>query len=373
MPTRVILPKLGMTMESGTILRWIKQEGEHVNKDEPILEIMTDKVEMQVEAPAAGILRGIRAQPGDVVPVAQTIAYIVAAGEPIPADMAPIASSAETSASTPSPPGPVVAPPSKVEGVAASPAARRAAHEMAVDLSMIKGTGPGGSITEADVRAAWGNPPGTPAAIADRRRGLADRQVAEVQTVPCIYLRRAVDLSSAVVRGQASYTAITVWAVARALRAHPLIRSSIAEGAVVVHDAIHVGVVVDTPEGGIPVVVRDADRKRFLPIHRELEELAQRARGHGLTPEETSDAVFTVANLGMFGVDELSIAPIRSQAGMLAVGAVRPRPWAVGETVKVRPVCEVTLALDHRIVDSVTGARFLEDVCRRLEAIEEGF
>ncbi len=374
MATPVILPKLGMTMEDATILRWVKQEGETVSKDEPLLEIMTDKVEMQVEAPAAGVLRGIRVQPGEVVPVAQIIAYIVAAGEPLPAEMPPITRSPAVSVTpAPSVSRPVGPPASKGDVVAATPAARRVAREIALDLSKVTGTGPGGSITEADVRAALARPERTPAATADRRRAVAGRLLADTRGIPHIYLRRAVDLSSAVVRGQASYTAITVWAAARALHAYPVLRSSFDGEAVIVHDAIHIGVVVDAPEAWLVPVVRDANRKSFLAIHRELEDLAQRARGHDLTPAETSDGVFTVANLGMFGVDQFSIAPAPPQVGMLAVGAVRPRPWAVGDSVKVRPICELTLALDHRIVDGVTGARFFDDVCRRLEAIEEGF
>ncbi len=161
MATPVILPKLGMTMEGATILHWLKHEGETVGKDEPLLEIMTEKVEMQVEAPAAGILRGIRAQPGEVVPVAQVIAYIVAAGEDVPADLPPTTPPAATSMApaTPSVPSPSIpAPAPKAETVAATPAARRVAREKGVDLTTIAGTGPGGSITEADVRAALSRP-----------------------------------------------------------------------------------------------------------------------------------------------------------------------------------------------------------------------
>lgn len=162
MATPVILPKLGMTMDEATILRWMKHEGEAVRKEEPLLEIMTDKVEMEVESPAAGILRGIRVQPGTVVPVAAVIAYILAPGEELPADPSPAAPLVATAPVAPSRlPASISSPtPVRRDAVAATPAARRLAREKGIALSSVTGTGPGGSITEADVRAASdGAPP----------------------------------------------------------------------------------------------------------------------------------------------------------------------------------------------------------------------
>ncbi len=374
MATPVILPKLGMTMEAATIVRWVKQEGEDVRKDEPLLEIMTDKVEMQVEAPATGVLRGIRAQPGAVIPVAEVIAYIVAPGEDVPASPPPLPLMPVAPPLTPPvapvlPPAPVSA---KADPVAATPAARRVAREEGIDLSTVVGSGPGGSVTEADVRSEVARPTQTPAALADTRRTNMQALLGGVSEIPLIYLHRPVDLSGAVVRGQASYTAITVWAAARALRAHPVLRASFAGEAVMVHEAIHVGVAVDTPEGLLIPVLRDADRKGFLTIHRELEDLTVRAREHALQRADFSDGVFTVANFGMFGVEQFTGPITPPQVALLALGAVRSRPWVVGDTVKVRPICELTLALDYRVVDGATGARFLQDVCHRLEAIAEG-
>ncbi len=368
MATPVILPKLGMTMEEATILRWLKQEGDEVAKDEPLAEIMTEKVDMQIEAPAAGILRSIRARPGDVVPVAQIIAYIVAPGEDVPPP--PPSVPAATVAPHAVPPAPH-APSSQGQPVAATPAARRVAREVGMDLSTIVGTGPAGSITEADVRVARSRP--TPLALSDRRRIIARRMAQSAREIPHIYLTRAVDLSGAVVRGQASYTAVMVWAVARALRGHPFMRASLEGDTVVVYEALHIGVAVDAPEGLIVPVVRDADQKSFHTIHRELEVLVRRAREGALTLADVSDGVFTVSNLGMFGVDRFTALINPPQAALLAVGAVRPRPWVVDEALLVRPVAELTLALDHRIADGTAGARFLNDVCQRLETIQEGF
>jgi pyruvate dehydrogenase E2 component (dihydrolipoamide acetyltransferase) len=371
MPTPVILPKLGMTMEDATILRWIKREGEKVSKDEPLLEIMTDKVEMQVEAPAEGILRSIRAQPGEVVPVAQVIAYIVAPGEDVPSAVTPIPVAAELP--SPAVSAPVASPLPKRETVAATPAARRVAREKGIELSTVVGTGPGGSITEADVHAALTNPAQTPGALAAPRHVAVSELFLRAREVPHIYLRRTVDLSGAVVRGQASYTAITIWAVARGLHSHPILGASLSGETLVMRDAIDIGVLIDAPEGIITPVIRNADRKDFQSIHREVEDFAHRAHESRLTSTETQGSVFTVANLGMFGVDQFSVPVIPPQVALLALGAVRPRPWPVEETVKVRPICELTLALDHRVVDGVTGARFLQEICQRLEALEEWF
>ncbi len=369
MATPVILPKLGMTMEEATILRWVKQEGDQVEKDEPLAEIMTEKVDMQIEAPAAGILRGIRAHPGDMVPVAQVIGYIVAPGEDVPALLAAVTPpGVESMCSAPS----EVGLRAKGPPVAATPAARRLAREAGLSLTTIAGTGPSGSVTEADVRAALTSQPApTHVALSERRRVIARRMLQSARDIPHIYLMRAVDLSAAVIRGQASYTALTVWAAARALRAHPLMRASIEGETLVVHEAIHVGVAVDTPDGLIVPVVRDADQRDFLTIHQELEALARRAREGSLTLAAVSDGVFTVSNLGMLGVDRFTALIHPPQAALLAVGAVRSRPWVVGDTLTVRPVCELTLAVDHRIADGAAGARFLNEVCSMLEGTQE--
>lgn len=382
MATPVILPKFSMTMEEGTILRWLKREGEPVTQGEPLAEVMTEKVDMEVEAPASGFLRGIRAQPGDVVPATQVIAYIVGPGEDVPAGPLEAAGPPETAR-----PGRDLAEagPKGPPPVAATPVARRLAREAGLDLAAVVGTGPAGRITEADVRAALARrgappPPPGPAAgpvaverrmpLAGRRRTVARRTEQSAREIPHVYLVRAADMSAArAVRGEASYTAVAVYAAARALRTHPLMRAALDGDAIVVYEASHIGVAVDTPEGLIVPVVRDADRKDLLAIHQEIEALARRARDRTLSVAEVSGATFTVSNLGMFGLDQFTSLVNPPQSAILSVGAVRPRPWAVGDALAVRPVCYLTLAVDHRVADGAEGARFLEDLCRQLETM----
>ncbi len=348
----VILPKFDMLMEHGTIVRWLRSEGEEVRAGEPICEVMTDKVNMEVEAPASGILTGIRAKPGDVVPVTEVIAYILEPGESPPAG-------------TPAPAEPQTVP--------ATPAARRLAKEAGIDLRTVRGTGPGGRITEADVRSALTHRPSpNRVPLGGRRRAIAERTLQSAREIPHVYLSKTVELSLAAARrGAASYTAVMVWAAARALRGHPRLRTTVEGEELVVHEEIHIGVAVDTPDGLLVPVVREADRKALLALHEEIEALSRRAREGTLTPEEMRGGVFTVSNLGMFGIDHFTSLIVPGQAAVLSVGAVRVQPWAVGDAIALRPVCTLTLALDHRVADGADGARFLAELAAWLERVGE--
>jgi pyruvate dehydrogenase E2 component (dihydrolipoamide acetyltransferase) len=363
MAAPIILPKFDMTMEQGTIARWLRREGDRVEKGEPILEVETDKVTMEVESPASGILAGIRAEPGQPVPVAQVIAYVVQPGEEVP-----------PAAPEPSPPdagaAPVVQASRAASGtgapsVAAAPAVRRLAAELGVDLGRVAGTGPGGRVTEADVRAAG---PPQPAGLEGRRAVIARRVAQSAREIPHIHLTRSVDMTAAAAaRGEASFTAVVVWAAARALRAHPAMRAWFQGGVVTVGEEVHVGVAVDAQEGLIVPVVRHADRKDLGTLHVEIDALARRARDNTLTLPEVTGAVFTVSNLGMWGIDAFTSLINPPQTAILSVGAVHRRPWVVGDDVVARPVCALTLAVDHRVADGAAGARYLDDVCRELE------
>lgn len=357
----VILPKFDMLMEQATVVRWLRKEGEAVREGEPLVEVMTDKVNMEVEAPASGILVSIRARPGDVVPVTAVMAYVVQPGEAVPEKV--VGERTGPAAGGTPEPGWRVGPP-----VAATPVARRIAKEFGIDLSVVRGTGPGGRITEADVRAAL-EARRDPSVVAERRRLVSERMVQSAREIPQVYLTRAVDLSVAArARGDASYTAVMVWAASRALREHPRLRAA-PDGSVA--EAVHVGVAVDTQEGVVVPVVHDADRKPLSAVDAEVRQLTKRARDNQLNLEEVRGAVFTVSNLGMLGVDRFTSLVIPGQAAILSVGAVRLRPWVVGDAIALRPVCELTLGLDHRVADGADGARFLEDLVRWLERLGE--
>lgn len=362
----VILPKFDMLMEQATVVRWLRQEGDRVEVGDPLVEVMTDKVNMEVEAPASGILAGIRVRPGDVVPVTEVMAYILQPGEGPPPELP---SPGETRAeATPREPHPTVER-SAGRGAAATPVARRLAREAGLDLSQLRGTGPGGVITEADVRAAMKAAAGGGDRAEERRKRVAERMVESAREVPQVHLTRAVDVSVAQrARGGASYTAVVVWAASRALREHPRLRTA-PDGSVA--HSVHVGVAVDTPEGLVVPVVRDADRKPLRVVDAEIRELARKAREGRLALEDVRGAVFTVSNLGMLGVDRFTSLVVPGQAAILSVGAVRQRAWAVGDVLELRPVCEFTLGLDHRVADGADGARFLESLARWLDRVGE--
>ncbi|HYM68150.1 MAG TPA: dihydrolipoamide acetyltransferase family protein [bacterium] len=372
MATPVILPKFSMTMEEGTILRWLKDVGAAVAQGEPIAEVMTEKVNMEIEAPASGRLGGIRAVPGDTVAATSVIAYILGEGES-PPEM-PVAAPPRPAAAEPAvPPRAAAAGPSETPAggrpAAATPVARGLARDAGIDLSTIVGTGPAGRVTEADVRAALAaraRPSGV--GLSARRRTIAQRMLRSAREIPHVYLTRTVDMSAAAAaRGAASYTAVIVWAAARALGGHPRMRASLDGETVAFHDAIDIGIAVDTPDGLIVPVIRDASHKDPAEIHREIETLATRARAGELGITEIRDAVFTVSNLGMLGVDAFTALINPPQSAILAVGAVRQRPWVVDGVVAVRPLCDLTVAVDHRIADGADGARFLDNLCNRLE------
>jgi len=285
--------------------------------------------------------------------VTEVIAYILEPGESLPAE----------------PPPPEVIP--------ATPVARRLAKEAGIDLRTVRGTGPGGRITEADVRAAIAAQAPQPVAGEERipldpiRRTIAERMTTSVREIPHVYLTRTVEMSAVQARrGDASYTAVIVWAASRALRDHPLLRARLEGDEIVVPPEVHIGVAVDAPRGLVVPVVRGADRKDLRTIHLEIEHLAQRAREGTLSLEEVQGAVFTVSNLGMLDIDRFTSLIVPGQSAILSVGAVRMQPWAVGDAVAVRPVCELTLAVDHRIADGAVGARFLAELARRLEAFD---
>ena len=367
MATEVIMPKLGMTMQEGTIIRWLKNEGEWVEKGEPILEIMTDKAVMEVEAPASGILAGIRAQPDDVIPVNQVIAYILEPGEKLedvvkaapPPEKAPVSRRRPARAR-----------------VAATPAARRLAAKHGVDLARVKGSGPGGRITEGDVRAFIEEREARQPPIAvrerlpltGRRKIIAERMQKSAQQAPHITLTVEVDMSEAErARKGCSFTALIVQAVAQALRRHPMVNASLQGEEIVIYDEVNIGVAVATDEGVIVPVVKGADAKSLFEIDAELKRLAQRARQGKLTLEELSGGTFTVSNLGMFGVDEFHAIINPPQSAILAVGAIVEKPQVEGGKVVIRPTMRMSISADHRVLDGAAAAEFLQDVKASLE------
>ena len=387
MATDVIMPALGMAQETGKILRWLKAEGEEVAKGEPLMEVETDKVTVEIEAPAAGLLAGVRAPEGAEVPVGETVAVIVASGEEVPAngsgEVAPAAvapapvAPAETVTTRPP------AAPSRRR--LASPKARRLAAERGVELdSLAAGSGPHGALVAADIPAAATGRDGAPSELGAGRELapsriwsiMAERTARSWTTAPHFYLLREVDAGrlaswrevakQRLGRG-VSITDLLVRATAAALRAHPRANAAWADGTIRLNDEVNVGIAVAVDDGLVVPVIHGADRLGLLGIAERREDVVARAREGSLRPEDVERGTFTISNLGMFGVDAFNAVVNAPQAAILAVGRIVDRVVAVGGMPVVRPMMALTLSCDHRVVDGARAAEFLDALAALIE------
>jgi pyruvate dehydrogenase E2 component (dihydrolipoamide acetyltransferase) len=399
----IIMPKMGDAMEEGTLVRWLKQEGEPVKEGEPIAEIATDKATIELEAPASGILRGIRVPEGATVPINTPLAYILTEGETLPEE-------SKRDGATPAPAAApqVVAPPSEVkaayapaaeERIKASPLARKIAQEHGIDLRLLQGTGPQGRIVERDVLAylekmrppapapvAAPPVPPTPAPAGaarteplNRLRQITAQRTTEAkQTIPHFYLTMEIDMEEALALRaklnsmeesfRISVNDMIVKACAVALEKHPIVNASYREGQLVYPDGIHIGIAVASEEGLLVAVVRHCEGKSLRRIAQEAQTLVQKAREGKLLPDEMTGNTFTVSNLGMFDIDEFSAIINPPASAILAVGAVKKVPVVLEDgSIQPRARMKVTLSCDHRVLDGATGARFLQELKRVLE------
>jgi len=479
MATTLTMPKLGLTMTEGKVVKWLKQDGEQVVKGQPLVVVMSKKITYEVEAPASGVLH-IVARPKDARKVTEVIGFILEPGEPAPkADALP-----EPQLAAPQP----TAPPSAsdkprevrsspaarrlarelgvdialVQGsgregriserdvqrfhdelsvqaeegpastekapreVRSSPAARRLARELGVDITRVQGSGRGGRISEQDVQAFYDGQARIDASPLARRmaeeEGLDLAQIAGTgpdgriteddilralegqapagavlpQTLPFAGMRQAIAetmvgslhsmaqltlTSHANVTALAglrdmlrkrwderiSYTDLIVKAAAAALRDHPLLNSTLMGEQIVLQDQINVGVAVALDQGLIVPVVRGADRKGILEIHRMLRDLAERARSDQLTVDEVTGGTFTVTNLGMYRVDAFTPIVNPPEVAILGVGQIDEHLALVDGQVTARSRMALSLTIDHRVVDGAPGAAFLQTLVEFLE------
>ena len=352
------MPALGMAQEKGTLVRWLKAEGESITKGEPLMEVETDKATVEVEAPASGILAGVTAAPGDEVPVGQRIAVILAPGEPL---------SKEPSRRQP-----------------ASPAAKKIAKEKGINMTNLKGSGPEGSIVAEDVlKAAEPNreagAPKSPQIVplTAMRRIIGNRMVKSKQEAPHFYVSMDVDMGE-VSRKRAewkeqkegvvpSINDFILWASAQALKDFPSLNSTLTEQGVKLLPEINIGIAVAVEEGLVVPVIRNADRLSLEQLAAQSRELAEKAQRKKLFPLDYEGGTFTVSNLGMFGVDTFVAIINPPQCAILAAGQVARRAVARGEEIVARPMMTMTLSADHRIADGVIAARFLKEVQELLE------
>jgi pyruvate dehydrogenase E2 component (dihydrolipoamide acetyltransferase) len=382
------MPALGMAQETGKLLRWLKADGEAVAKGEPLMEVETDKVTVEIESPADGVLGGVLAAEGDDVPVGQAVAYVLAAGESAPEPVAVAAAATTNGAEVAAP-----EPPSNnlLQGgngvarrVLASPKARRLAREHGVPIEEIAGSGPYGAVQAADVLAFTSTvpqaAPAAPAAPLETSRGwqvMAERMVASWQQVPHFYLQRDVDATRLnswrdAVRKRPGHEKVThtdllVKICAAALQEHPRVNAQWADGAVAAQGAINVGIAVATDDALIVPVVHGADRLGLAELAARRGEVVTRAREKKLRPDDVAGGTFTISNLGMFGVDAFHAIVNTPQAAILAVGRILDRVVAVDGAPVVRPTLTLTLSFDHRVVDGAEGARFLDTLAALVE------
>ena len=395
MPTNVIMPALGVAQEKGTLINWLKSEGQTVSKGEPLMEVETDKATVEIEAVASGILANVTASAGDEVPVGHTIALILAPGETIPETAtAPSSSSVketsprasaeskledktETPNSTPRIPG---------SRILASPAARRIAREEGIDLGALNGSGPEGSVLIADVRRAKEKPTLEPVAaqrvsrlvaLSPMRRIVGERMTQSKQSAPHFYISMDIDMTAIVgmrnkwkESGEKRIPSINDFilvACARALKQFPSLNARFTPKGIELLAEINIGMAVALEEGLVVPVIRNADRLNLSELVPQSRQLSEKAQNKKLLPLDYEGGTFTVSNLGMLGVDNFVAIINPPQCAILAVGRVAPRAVADAVGIAVRSMMTATLSADHRIVDGAVAARFLADIKRRLE------
>ena len=403
------MPKLGLTMASGTIARWIKQPGEAVRAGEPLVEVATDKITYEVESPASGIVARALGNDGDEFDCGAVIGTIAVAGEsdtPSPAGRLPVSTAPDVAASGDGPARTVEAPrisaaangvmPSvssstssaavaaaqRANGsrIVASPAARRLARERGIALGGVRGTGPRGRITLSDVHAhrdaddagALNAAAGTASTIAfppqlSVSRRPIYRKMTEVALLPLAQVETIarVDAVKALIdrRRDFGWTAFAVYAVARLLREHAGLRTDATSGAP--FERVDIGVAADTPHGLIVPVVRDADARSLADVQNEIVRLASLARDGALGHDDIGGACFSISNVGPQRIERVAPLPDPPQTAILGIGAATQRPAVVPAAGSEQPVLvpawmlTCVLTFDHRFIDGAPAARFL--------------
>ncbi|MGA2213439.1 MAG: dihydrolipoamide acetyltransferase family protein [Bryobacteraceae bacterium] len=387
MAVSIVMPALEMAQETGKIISWIKKEGDPIAKGDALAEIETDKVVLELEATADGVLAGVKAAAGDVIPVGQTIAWIVAPGEQPPVEAASSAPAARTmtAQARPAPVAAAAPPASRQEAPEAkvSPKARRMAKELGVDLSKVRGTGPGGTISGEDVEAAAKATPASPAievptqpvALSSIARLMAERTTQSWTTAPHFFLVREIDASGLIAarekHGKAiTHTDLLVALVARTLVKHPKMNASWTGSAIQFNPHVNISIAIAVKDGVVGAVIPNANTASLADISAKRQDLAERARAGRLHPPDVLGGTFTISNLGMFGIDAFSAIITPPQAAVLAVGRIADRVVPVNGLIGIRPILTMTLSSDHRVVDGAQAAAFLKDVAEALTSAQ---
>ena len=367
--TNIPMPQLGLTMTEGTIVRWLRNEGERVRKGDPLFEVETDKAVLDVEAPEDGVLLKVLAPANQPVAVGAVVAVVGEAGEAAPESGAgPRPAAASQAARAEAGRGPAAAQGAAPRRKSISPRARKLAEERGIDWQSLPGTGADGQITQQDVERS--TQAGQP--LPRHRQIIAERLTASLRERAHIHLTVTIDMTEAIAvrrrRPEVSYNALMVKALAACLGEFPAVNSTLLEGTLRRNDSAHIGVAVAAGDDALLVpVIREAEKKTPEQIAAEAHALAEKARAGRLTPDEMTGGTFTLSNLGMYGVEQFTAIINPPETGILAAGAVCDEPRAVNGAVVIRPVCRVTLAVDHRVVDGALAARFLARFKRLME------
>jgi 2-oxoglutarate dehydrogenase E2 component (dihydrolipoamide succinyltransferase) len=398
--TSIQMPQLGETIVEGTILRWLKREGEHVERDEPIFEISTDKVDTEVPSPVSGTVTKILVEEGATVPVGTPLMEIEGL-EATPSPEAPVADVSVADAAEPAPtPAPAERGP---RSQVLSPMVRKLAAEHGVDLGTVTGTGAGGRITKQDVLDAAGRPPSTKAAssaipatpaplgaasgdvdvqpVSHIRKAIAQHMLASVNETARAWTSVEVNVENLVRLRERSkdsfvrrhgvkltFLPMVVRAAVDALREFPMVNSRLEGENIVTPRFVNMGIAVSYDAGLIVPVVKGADAMSIVGIAQAIADLAARARSHQLKPDEVQGATFTITNPGPYG--SLISVPIINQpnAGILSLDAIQKRPVVVeDDAIAVRHMVYVSMSWDHRVIDGELATRFLARVKHNLE------
>jgi pyruvate dehydrogenase E2 component (dihydrolipoamide acetyltransferase) len=448
----VVMPQMGESIAEGTIVRWIKKVGDSVDRDEPLFEISTDKVDAEIPSPSAGVLTEIMVKEGETVPVNSVVAIIGAAGEKPAASNAgggaeaatggsamPAAAVGQKETSAPSKGTPVddrsavaearpsdAAAPSAPAGPLSkeelrrqksSPLVRRIAKEHDVDIQQIQGTGISGRVTKHDIlgfiesggpksSSATAQAPGaaartgtvpTPGPVykpgenvqivpmSVMRKKIAEHMVMSAHTSPHVYSVYEVNFGKITqlrdkhkgayeaAGAKLTFTGFIAKAIVDALRQFPMVNASIDGENIVYKKDINLGIAVALDNGLIVPVIRNADEKNLLGLSRGINDLAARARSKKLSPDEVQGGTFTITNPGIFGA--LYGLPLinQPQVAILGVGTIEKRAVVIGDAIAIRPMCNLSMGYDHRLIDGADAGRFLSFVKERLENFDDGW
>jgi pyruvate dehydrogenase E2 component (dihydrolipoamide acetyltransferase) len=415
----IIMPKMGDAMTEGKVVRWYKNAGDAVKKGEPLLEIETDKVNLDLEAEQDGTLGDVVAEAGKMVEVGGMLATILGAGEKAQPkkeaaaeETAPARRAIDKKDSIKKSTGDYAeaidmkAP--RVDRTSAasnatpatgdngrrrsSPLARKMAREMGVSIEQVQGSGPGGRIVANDIKnfkpAAAPQKAKAPSLppiqqletkeipLTAMRRTIAKRLAESTGPIPHFYLTAEYDVTNLLslreqineIEGiKTSVNDFIVRAAALALRHHPNVNASWGDEAITQHGEIHIGIAVSTPEGLITPVVRNADSKSVTDISNEVRALAEKAKNRKLTPNDYQGSTFTISNLGAWGIDQFTAIINPPNVAILAIGAASAQPVVIDRQVVIRDRMKVTMSCDHRVVDGALGAEYLRTLRSYIE------